>query len=120
MVRVKRFWENAGLRGILVVIVLVALVAQDFGSGQWIYTVPLLVMMFLATYLVRGRLVENLESVRTAMNAVAIVAVLAAVILRRFVPSESPWVAIAIVAFMGGYLGCYFWLLSDERVVSLR
>ena len=62
MVRVKRSWENAGLRGILVVVLLV-------------------------TYLFRGWLVENLESVRTAMNAVAIVAVLAAVILRRFAPS---------------------------------
>ena len=86
MVRVKRFWENAGLRGILVVIVLVALVAQDIGSGQWIYTVPLLVMMFLVTNLVRDRLVENLEGVRTVMNALSLVAILAAVVLRRFVP----------------------------------
>lgn len=120
MNRVRRFWRNAGLRGILVVVVLIALVAQDLFSGRWVYTVPLLVLMFLVTYLFRDRLVENLESVRTVMNTVAIVAVLASVILRRIVPSESPWVAIAIVAFMGAYLGCYFWLLSDPRVVSAR
>ena len=45
MNRVRRFWENAGLRGCLVVIVLIAFVAQDLSSGQWIYTVPLLVVM---------------------------------------------------------------------------
>jgi hypothetical protein len=45
MNRVRRFWENAGLRGCLVVIILIALVAQDLSSSQWIYTVPLLVVM---------------------------------------------------------------------------
>lgn len=119
MSRVKRFWRNAGIRGILVVIILIALVVQSFRSGLWIYTAPLLVVMFLVTYLFRGWLVERFETVRTVMNTLAIVAVIASVILRRLVPSESFWLALATVGLLGAYLGCYFWLLSDESIVPL-
>lgn len=120
MNRVKRFGQNAGIRGILLVIVLIFLIVQDIRSGLWIYTAPLLVSMFLVTYLLRGWLVEHLESVRTAMNTLAMVAILVSVISRGSEFSKSLWLAVVVVGFVGAYLGCYFWLLSDERVVSAR
>jgi hypothetical protein len=120
MNRMKRFGENAGIRGILLVIALIFIFVQDLRSGLWSYTVPLFVLMFLVTYPFRGWLVKHLGGVRTVMNSLAIVAIIASVIFRGSAFSESLWFAIVVVGFVGAYLGCYFWLLSDERVAPVR
>ena len=120
MHRLRRFGQNAGIRGILLVIVLVFLVLQDIRSGLWVYTAPLFVLMFVGTYLFRGWLVEHLESVRPVMNTLTILAILLSAILTRSEFSGSLWLTIVVVGFAGAYLGCYFWLLSDERVESAR
>ena len=120
MNRLRRFWHNAGILGIGLPLALIVVVVLGIRSGFWIYTTPLFVLVFLASYPFRGWLVEHIKGVRAVMNMLAIAAVVAAALLRRSMSSESLWPALVLVGLAGAYLGCYFWLLSDERVVSAR
>jgi hypothetical protein len=53
------------------------------------------------------------------MNVLLISFVAAGVLARAFEFPELPWLGIVIVGFLGTYLGCYFWLLSDGRIVRI-
>ena len=121
MNRLKRFRRNAGIRGsgairvLLLLFGLGFLVVHDIQSGFWVYSLPLLAATFLVTYLVRNWLVEHFAIARVAMNVLLVVAVVISTIPSQR-ESDSPWLNALIVGFLGAYLGCYFWLLSDERI----
>lgn len=125
MKRLRRFWRNADIRGSGAIRWTLLAVGTGFfcyqavQTGAWVYSFPLLAAAFLVTYLIRDWLVDHLEVVRAAMNVLLIVAVIASLIpgIRG---SDSPWLNALMIGFLGTYLGCYFWLLSDERIEVLR
>lgn len=122
MKRLRRFWRNSDIRGSGAIRWVLLLVGLGFGtvhavrSGSWVYLLPVLAATLLVTYLIRDWLVEHVAVVRAVMNAVLIVAVIVAMIPGAAEASESPWLEALIFGSLGTYLGCYFWLLSDERI----
>jgi hypothetical protein len=124
MTRVRRFLENTGTRGwiqlALVIVALGLVVADGLTSGLWLYTLPMLLVSLAATYAVRNVLVENVRTVQPVMSGLAIVAIVASILFRESAFSDSWWFNVLIVAFVGSYLGAYFWLVSDPRIVVER
>ncbi len=123
MERVRRFGRNAGLWGGvwvgLVILLLLVLVVQEAQERSWAY-VPLFGVAFTLSYLLRNQLVQNHRVVHTVMNRLALAVWLVALFLRQSDFSGPPWVGGMVAAFVGAYVGCYFWLLSDPRIVIRR
>ena len=120
MQRTKSFVTNAGilgslLTGVISVILLLNLLA-DFGSGNCIYSLPVIMAAITFGYLIRNVLVDNFHISRILMNVIAITLAISVPIARPFVDLESLWTGIFVFAILGTYLSCYFWLLSDERI----
>ncbi len=120
MKRLRRFVENTDLWGriqaALIVVGLGLVMSESVRRGFWIYTVPLIGLMFLGTYWLRNLMVEHLSAVRPIMNALALVAIVASVLFRGSPFADSLWLNLLLVAFVSGYLGSFFWLVSDERI----
>ena len=121
MDRFTRFARNAGVQGclfsgIVAAIVVFALI-RDFRTGHWVVTVPLLLGTLALTYTIRGILVENISVMRVVMNIIAVLGIAAVVLLPKMAGPEPLWVRALIVGFLGTYMGCYFWMLSDDRIV---
>jgi hypothetical protein len=120
MERFKRFVSNAGAYGCLstgvVAVIVLFGIARDCRTGDWVVTAPLLLCAFGLPYGVRGFLIDNLSVVRVVMNAFVVCGIAMAVLMPRPVGPEPLWLRVAILGFLGTYIGCYFWMLSDERV----
>lgn len=124
MQRIHRFFGNVGpagliQSGVLIFIVGVAL-TYEFRTGTWIYSVPVLLAVFCAGYLIRDLLVDNLGIVARLMNMLAIAGIVLALLMPRMAGANPLPMRLAILGFIGAYLGCYFWMLSDARVTLLR
>jgi len=124
MTRLRRFVVNAGLKGcLLTLLVAVAVgfaIRKDVEMGLWGYTVGVLVCTACVAYLFRDVLVEHFAVTGVVMNVLLLVALLVGIVGRRWLPQDEAWFRIAAAAFLGTYLGCYFWLMSDERITVKR
>jgi len=123
MDRFTRFARNAGVQGcvftgIVAVIVIFGLI-RDFRMGHWIVTVPLLLGTLGLTYAIRAILVENISVMRVVMNIIAVLGIAAVVLLPKMAGPEPLWMRALIIGFLGTYMGCYFWMLSDDRIVVI-
>ncbi len=120
MARFSRFANNAGVQGCLfsgiVAVIVVFGLIRDFRMGHWIVTVPLLLGALGLTYTIRGILVENISVMRVVMNILAILGIAAVVLLPKMDGPEPLWMRALIIGFLGTYMGCYFWMLSDDRI----
>ena len=123
MSRIKHFARNAGVWGcvwvVLMTFLLLGIAGQESLEGVGIY-VPVFLLLFAVTYWVRNWLVEHYRTVYTMMNRIAIgLGIIVLVVLRSdfFGPH---WLGALVAAFGGAYVGCYFWLLSDSRIVIRR
>ena len=121
MARLSQFASNAGGVGcvqcILVSVMLFFFLRADVRNGIGHLTVPLVFVCFFVAYLSRDKLVDNVALVRVAMNSCLVVAVIATFALRDHVILPSPWDRIAGASSLSLYMGCYFWLLSDQRII---
>ena len=120
MNRLTRFFSNTGAIAIaqcaIVGIILFFAMRKDVASGLWIITLPVLLVSFFAGYPVRNWLVDHLRLTRILMNSVAVAGMICVVVLRRLKGEEPVAVRIALAAFIGLYMGLYFWLMSDQRI----
>ena len=124
MTRLKRFFDNAGWGGavrIAIVLAFLPLVLKgDVATGRWPYTVAALICPFVLSYLLRDVLVEHVHAAREAMNATLIGFMIVTAVAKRLVPAGELWPNVAAAVFIGGYVGCYFWLMSDLRIAVRR
>jgi hypothetical protein len=123
MGRLTRFIRNAGAQGcvfcaIVAVIVLFGMI-RDFRVGHWTVTLPILLATIGLTYTVRSLLVHNISIMRVVMNALAIAGIAAVVLLPKVAGPEPLWMRALMIAFLGTYMGCYFWMLSDDRIAVI-
>jgi len=119
MNRIQRFFLNAGIAGIiqvlLVGIVLYFALRKDVGTGLWVLTIPSLIVSFAFGYMFRRQLVLHFRVTKIAMNVVAACALILLVVLGR-PESEPPALRVMLCCFIGLYVGLYFWLLSDPLI----
>jgi hypothetical protein len=123
MDRLTRFIRNAGpqgcvFSGIVAVIVLFGMI-RDFRVGHWTVTLPILLATIGLTYTVRSLLVHNMSIMRVVMDALAIAGIAAVVLLPKVAGPEPLWMRALMIAFLGTYMGCYFWMLSDDRIAVI-
>ena len=87
-------------------------------KGDWPIFVTAVLASFFAAYALRNLLVENFRISRWILNGAVILGAAAGFLLRKRAPEliESLEATLICGAFIGLYLGCYFWLLSDPRV----
>jgi hypothetical protein len=76
---------------------------------------------FTAPWFFRDLMVENCQKVLNILNIAALCLAGIAIfgnVARQWIPAGSEMAfACGIFAVLALYLGCYFWLLSDERIV---
>jgi hypothetical protein len=123
MDRLTRFATNAGVQGclfsgVVAIIVLFGMV-RDFRLGHWVVTLPLLLAALSLTYTIRAFLVDNVSIMRVVMNFVAIAGIAAVAFLPKAVGPEPLWLRVMVIGFLGIYMGCYFWMLSDDRITLI-
>jgi len=115
-----RFFENAGgkncIRFALVLIVLCFAVVKDLQTGLAVVTVPIIVAGLLLPCVVRSWLVDHFEVVRTVLNVVALLCIVAALVVPKQQGVEPSALRIALAAVFSLYMGVYFWVLSDSRI----
>jgi len=120
MGRLRRFADNAGVQVLVqtgvVLLILVFAVWRDLQVGYWMYTVPVLLVALGASYFVRSLLVDNFRVVRIVMNVALVAAIIVLLVVGGLWGLKPLWLRLAVAAFVGLYLGCYFWLLSDDRI----
>lgn len=118
--RLKRFVSNANVQGCLstgvVAIILLFGIIRDCRTGDVVFTVPLLATAFGLPYVVRGFLIDHLSVVRMVMNTFAVCGIAMVMFIPKPAGPEPLWLRATIIGFLGAYMGCYFWMLSDERV----
>ena len=123
MNRFTRFANNAGAQGCLFSVIVAVIVSfglkRDFRMGHWVVTVPILLGSLGLTYLIRSFLVENISVMRIVMNTVAVLGIATVVFLPKIAGPEPLWVRATIVCLLGTYMGCYFWMLSDDRIGTI-
>lgn len=88
----------------------------DFRSGNWVATAPLIFGAIVASYCAREILIDHLSVTQIVMNTMAALAIAAVLFLPRVVGPGPLWLRALTDAYLAGYIGCYFWLLSDERL----
>jgi len=120
MGRLRRFADNAGVQVLVqtgvVLLILVFAVWRDLQVGYWMYTVPVLLVALGASYFVRSLLVDNFRVVRIVMNVALVAAIIVLLVVGGLWGLKPLWLRLSVAAFVGLYLGCYFWLLSDDRI----
>jgi hypothetical protein len=120
MERLKRFVSNANVQGCLstgvVAIILLFGIIRDCRTGDVVFTVPVLAAAFGLPYVVRSVLIDNFSIVRMVMNAFAVCGIAMVMFIPKPVGPEPLWLRLTIIGLLGAYMGCYFWMLSDERV----
>jgi hypothetical protein len=74
----------------------------------------------MAPWFFRNCMVEHCQGVLGVLNAVALCLAGIAILgnaARQWIPAGSEMAfACGIFAVLALYLGCYFWLMSDERI----
>ena len=115
MDRLKRFYRVSGWRGALFLAALVFFVGYEVYIGLWLYTVPVLFAALLVTYLSRDYLVDHAELVRKVSNYAIWVVLIAALLFRSKATPQSLPMNIFLMAFVGLFVGSFFWILSDDR-----
>ena len=103
--------------GVIAIIVLFGMV-YDLRMGHWVVTLPILVAALGLTYTIRGFLVNNVSTMRDVMNIVAIASIAANLLLPKAVGPEPLWLRAMMIGFLSIYMGCYFWMLSDENITA--
>jgi len=120
MGRLRRFAGNAGVQVLvqtgIVLLILVFAVWRDLQVGYWMYTVPVLLVALGASYFLRSLLVDNFRVVRIVMNVALVAAIIVLLVVGSLWGLKPLWLRLLVAAFVGLYLGCYFWLLSDDRI----
>ena len=120
MNRITTFLNNAGAQGILssgiVSIIVLFGLARDFRTGDWSLTLPVLVATLGLPYIIRNLLVEHFSVMRVVMNGLAMAGIAAVVLLPKPVGPEPLWLRATILGSLGTYMGCYFWMLSDDNI----
>jgi hypothetical protein len=120
MKRLLHFLDNAGGRGcVLTLLVLASLgivLRRDFAEGTWPWLLLPVLACFGIPYLFRDLLVAYAQKVQIGMKIALMAAVTAAVLIPRWDGREPMEFRVIFAVFLGSYLGCYFWLLSDSRV----
>ncbi len=120
--RFVRFARNAGFRGtartLLVLAAFAVLLAREGTGGNRATLAAAAVIGVVLAYLGRELLLKSVRTTAIAMNAVLLLALVAAFAGNRLLQMKEQPVALGLVvaAFLGLYLGSYFWLLSDPRV----
>ncbi len=126
MDRFGRFFKNSTLSEFLRILLALALIlvagARDIRNGTWPLTLPFLGAAFVAAYAWRNFLVTRMPATGYALNVALFIGLVALFIGRRsFAGGPEPWpMTAAFLAFLGFYLGSFFFLLSDARIVRER
>lgn len=124
MRRLKRYVVNAGVVGTLATLLMtvgvVFCIRKDVGTGLWVWTVPAFMGPALLIYFLRGVLVAHMEVAGPIIHYTAVVAAAGFALSRPFLPSDEAWFRISVAAFLGVFMGCYFWMTSDPRIVLRR
>ena len=123
MDRLDRFSKNAGLVGCLQCVViglfLIFSLNRDVASGLLLLSLPLLGGAVAVAVILRESIYKHFETMRGAMNGVAIIGVICAVTLSNSESVVGPWLPLLIRTIMAAYVATYFIMLSDHRIGRL-
>lgn len=120
MERLKRFVSRAGYRTFLLVILAGFVIWYGIYINQWYITIPAFCLTVLVTYFLRDFFVQNVTSVHRYMNYALIAAAVIAFLIRQGAPQEMMIFNLIFAIFIGGYVGIYYWTISDERVIFIQ
>lgn len=88
------------------------------GTQYWHFAVTL-VTCFFVPYLFRDAMIRRLRGFLAVTEAVPYVIVVILLAFREFFLAR-PNLVLGFVCCLGIYIGAFFWVLSDRRVVSVR
>lgn len=120
MSRLRRFCANAGAGGVVrasvIGLIAVLIASGELADGSGYRVVPILLGTFFASYPARHWMVDHVTLVRGLMNGAAVLAGIIVLVCKMAGVEKLPGLSLAACAFLGGYMGLYFWLLSDPRI----
>jgi len=120
MERLKRFFRRAGYRSLLLIILVGFIIWYGIYINQWYITIPAFGLMVLVTYLLRDFFVQHVTTVHKYMSYALIGIAVIAFFTRQSAPREMMIFNLIFAIFIGGYVGIYFWTVSDERVIFIQ
>ena len=103
------------IRTLLVAGILVYCAFKQSKQVPWPLVVAGAATAFLFMYPFRSVLVGHLKIMTWVLSA-SMVAALAATFAVIETNADFYGTSIILAAFLGAYLGCYFWLMSDPRI----
>jgi len=123
MNRLRRFFANAGtprlLQTLVVLLLMISALRRDAASGDWVVTVPILLSLQLLAFLIRNILVADARVASWTLNGLLIALLVTMFILRGAGP-EPLWMRATLAGALSFYMGCAFWMLSDDRIAVRR
>ena len=119
--RVGRMVANAGPLGTFQAALVTAFVLYWTYSrrdqGNALEAVILVAAGLTVPYFFRDQLVNNLTVVRRTMNLAVVGAIICGFVWQDDPAATEPAVQLGLVTTMALYIGCFFWLMSDQRVI---
>lgn len=120
--RFSRFIQNAGIRGVafffIVVIGMFFTLRKDLELGILPLTLFVMGIGGFISYRARSFLVDSLPYTKYALNILLLTGWITLAIFKESLPHDDTWFRVLLTGGFATYLGCYFWLLSDERVTT--
>lgn len=120
MTRIRRFKNNVGwfyfAQTVAFLLILGYVMAQSLKPVGWLLLPPAFLLGVLMPYPFRDFLVDHVNRLHYALNAVALAGLLFYLFGPRATGSPPLWAVMAFLLVLGLHFGCAFWAYSDWRV----
>lgn len=104
------------IRAILCLVVIFFALRKDIRLGIAYITIPVFLVGITTPYAIRNWLVSIFPTSAKVLNGLLLIAFVLVLVFSRKGQADPTWFRITSVALASVYLGCYFWLFSDERL----
>uniref|UniRef100_A0A7C2NYK9 Uncharacterized protein n=1 Tax=Schlesneria paludicola TaxID=360056 RepID=A0A7C2NYK9_9PLAN len=109
------------MTGVIQTIAVAALLALGLANlPGWAERLPYLTMIpmgLVLGYAIRNTLVDHLATTRHVMYPAAMILIGGSILYAKGIIPAVPYGSLLIIAATCCYMGCYFWLMSDPRIV---
>jgi hypothetical protein len=104
------------IRALLCLVIFFFALRKDARLGIATITVPVFALGVSAPYMIRDRLISMFPLSAKLLNGLLLIIAVLALMFSRKGQLDPTWFRITLAALISIYLGCYFWIFSDERL----